>query len=59
MRLRRTEGATPGAWQCRERITGLEALRVSWTRRLVPSEARKPLVIEGYGLTGEAPLSRG
>ena len=43
-----------GAWQCRERITNLEGLRVSWTRHL----ARKLFVIQGYGPAGEPPLGR-
>ena len=49
-----SEAAALGTWQYRERITSPEGPRVSWTRHL----ARKPFVIEGYGLADESQLRR-
>ena len=48
----------PGARQRRVPITSLEGRRASWTRHVIPSADRKPVVMEVHGLDGEAPLHR-
>ena len=55
--------------RCRPLVADLAAHRIGdiqlgnlchpgWTRRLIPSGDRKPLVMCGHGLDGEAPLRR-